>query len=279
MIMGYSFLVWNVEHFQARPDRIEKVDKLIEHFKPDVFGILEFQAKDVARSLVQKFFGEYDFAFTDSKLAIEILVGWKRGEFRQVIYTQRREFQAGNINLRPGGLLSFRQEGSEVFDNLLFLHTDSGTEDEDYKNRQTMFEKIWHMKSAIEGLPAQQGQARFIVLGDLNTMGRKKLSNSRPTIYARHEIEQLRLAAQNAGMRVLTKSHERTWSTPSGSQKSELDHVIASTDLQFVQKTSQDAETSPFEIEVHGWNKLSGHERRDFIKNISDHCALFGEVT
>jgi hypothetical protein len=277
MIMGYSFLVWNVEHFKAHPDRTEKVNDLIDHFEPDVFGILEFQAKDVARNLVQKFFDEYDFAFTDSKLAIEILVGWKRGEFRQVIYTQRREFQAGNINLRPGGLLSFRQDDSGVFDNLLFLHTDSGTEKEDYRNRQAMFEKIWHMKSAIEGLPAQQGQARFIALGDLNTMGRKKLGNI-PTIYARHEIEQLKLAAQNAGMRVLAKSHERTWSTPSGSKKSELDHVIASADLQFAQETSQSAETNPFEIEVRGWNKLTGHERRDFIKNISDHCALFGEV-
>jgi hypothetical protein len=274
--MPFSFLVWNVEKFKENPTRTIKVDELIEHFRPDAFGILEFLAKNAARTLVHQFFDEYDFAFTDSQRAIEILVGWKRGKFQQVLYTQRREFQGGDSNLRPGGLLCVKQQNSDVFDNLLFLHTDSGRTEKDYVNRQKMFKKIWSMKSAIETIPIQQGQARFMALGDLNTMGRIKVG-TKPAISAKEEIEALALAAQSVGMRILPKSHTKTWSTPGGSL-SELDHVIASNDIQFLQKTSNDAQNNPFEIEVHGWNKLSGNSRIDFIKNISDHCALFGEL-
>lgn len=274
--MGFSFLVWNVEKFKENPSRTIKVDELIEHFRPDAFGILEFLAKNAARTLVHQFFDEYDFAFTDSQRAIEILVGWKRGKFRQVLYTQRREFQGGDSNLRPGGLLCLKQQNSDVFDNLLFLHTDSGRTEKDYENRQKMFKKIWSMKSAIESLGVQQGHARFMALGDLNTMGRKTVG-SKPAISATEEIEALGIAAEDAGMRILPKSHSKTWSTPSGSL-SELDHVVASNDLKFLQRTSNDAQNNPFNIEVRGWNMLSGNARRSFIENISDHCALFGEL-
>ncbi len=37
-------------------------------------------------------------------------------------------------------------------------------------------------------------------------------------------------------------------------------------------------ELNPYEVEVNGWNLLTGNARRFFIDNISDHCALFGEV-
>lgn len=72
--MTFSFLVWKVEKFKENPSRTIKVDELISHFRPDAFGILEFLAKDAARTLVHQFFDEYDFAFTDNERAIEILV-------------------------------------------------------------------------------------------------------------------------------------------------------------------------------------------------------------
>lgn len=264
---------WNVEHFKGGGSKKYAVDKLIEHFNPDIFGILEFQAKNEARRIAQEHFTEYDFAFTDSQRAIEILVGWKRNKFDQVIYTQRREFQAGNSNLRPGGLLSFRQKGSNIFDNILFLHTDSGTDPTAYKNRHTMFGKIWKMKSAIESMPIQQGQPRFTVCGDLNTMGRKI-----PEVKAEKEIETLVKDAQKNGMKVLDKSHNRTWSS-SGGTKSNLDHIIASNDLLFQSNPMNFDVPDQYEVAVYGWQQLDGAKKKDFIKNISDHCALYAEVS
>lgn len=267
--MGFSFAVWNVERFNYNPQRVRAVGQLIKKHDPDVFGILEFLAKDAARKLVRSDdFLPYDFAFTDSNQGIEILVGWKRGKFDQALYTQRRELQVGNIRLRPGGLISLLEKGSDVFTNLLFLHTDSGKDDEAYNNRQTMFGKIWSMKRALEKLPEQKGQARLIAMGDLNTMGKKNGPNSVK------EINDLGAQAAQNGMRVLQKTHDKTWSSD-GKKMSNLDHVIASNDLQF--KTMQ-VEPSLAEVLVDGWVNRDGEARINFVKNISDHCMLFAQI-
>jgi len=276
--MGFKFMSWNVRHFRGgSEERIEEVDAHIGVGNPDVFGIIEFQAKDIARQIVTDYYHEYDFGMTDSKMGLDFLIGWRRGMFQQVVYTQRREFMAGNINLRPGGLLSLKEEGQTAFTNLLFLHTDSGKKPKDYDERQTMFAKMFKLKQTLAGLEQQDGNARLIVLGDLNTMGRSKTSTL-PTIRADKEIEDLEQDALAAGMRLLSKSHEKTWSNQSGSKKSDLDHVIASDDLDFSEFYFVDNPGHVFEIEVYGWNNLTGTARKPWIKNISDHCALIGEV-
>jgi hypothetical protein len=275
--MSFKFMSWNVRHFQGgSKQRIEEVDAHIGAEDPDVFGIIEFQAKEVARLIVTKYYPEYDFGMTDSKMQLDFLIGWRRGKFKQVIYTQRRDFMAGNINLRPGGLLSFQEVENAPFTNILLLHTDSGRTKKDYDNRQAMFSKIFSLKQAIEGLEIQQGSARLIVLGDLNTMGRAKTATL-PTVPAKDEIDALEQDAVAAGMRMLSKSHDKTWSNKSGSTKSNLDHVIASNDLNFSQYFFVNNPGSTFEIEVYGWNNLTGNARKSWIENISDHCALVGE--
>ena len=276
--MSFKFMSWNVKHFRGGTEsRIENVDDHIGAEDPDVFGIIEFQAKDIARRIITEYYDEYDFGMTDSKMGLDFLIGWRRGKFQQVIYTQRRDFMAGNINLRPGGLLSLQEEGNTAFTNMLFLHTDSGNKTKDYNARQAMFAKIFSLKRAIEGLEIQDGNARLVVLGDLNTMGRAKTATT-PTIRAAKEIEDLEQDALAAGMRLLSKSHEKTWSNKSGSKKSDLDHVIASDDLGFREFYFVDDPDNVFEIEVDGWNNLTGNARKSWVENISDHCALIGEV-
>jgi endonuclease/exonuclease/phosphatase family metal-dependent hydrolase len=275
--MSFSFMSWNIRHFKAATDdRIQQVSDLISGHDPDIFGIIEFQAKDAARRLISEHFTDYDFGMTDSKMQLDFLIGWKRGLFEQVLYTQRRDFMAGNIHLRPGGLLSVLEPGRTNFTNLLFLHTDSGKGVKDYNARQAMFKKIWNLKQAIEDLPIQNGESRLIALGDLNTMGRSR-TNTLPTIRALTEIENLTSDAQNAGMRMLSKSHPKTWSNGPNTKTSNLDHVIASDDLLFEEFGPTPNEA--FEIEVDGWNNVpSGTNRTDWIKNISDHCALIGKA-
>src|SRR3972149_115725 len=267
--MGFSFAVWNVERFNYLPQRVRAVGQLIKNHDPDVFGILEFLAKDAARKLFRSDdFQPYDFAFTDSNQGIEILVGWKRGKFDQTLYTQRRELQAGNARLRPGGLISVLEKNTDVFTNLLFLHTDSGNDAEAYKNRQTMFGKIWSMKRTLEKLPEQKGQARLIAMGDLNTMGKKNGPSGAD------EIVELEGQATKNGMRILQKTHDNTWSSD-GKKMSNLDHVIASDDVQF--RTLQTGHP-PAQVLVDGWVNRTGEARTNFVKNISDPCLLFAEV-
>lgn len=286
--MAISFLVWNIERFKAtNTARIRKVADHINNQDPDLLCILEFmgkssahkpaEKKDTARRLISEFLPNYDFGLTDSKKRIEILTGWKRNKFRQVLYTQRREFDASNPDLRPGGLLSVRKAADASFYNFLFLHTDSGRKERDYNNRQKMFKKIWKLKHSLEALPIQAGEARLTVMGDLNTMGRSAVG-AKPSVSGRQEIDALRQDAGTKGMRILSKSFDKTWSNPSGSKRSDLDHVIASDDLTFREWTYENDPGTEFEIEVLGWNERTGNARRSFIENISDHCSLWGEI-
>lgn len=66
---------------------------------PDIFGLLAFKAKVIMRKLMFTSFPKYDFAVTDSKMGTEITVGWKRDRFKQTIWTQKREFLAGDVDL------------------------------------------------------------------------------------------------------------------------------------------------------------------------------------
>ena len=273
--MAFSLLSWNIEKFNYdKPARVKTVAVAIKEHDPDVFGVLEFLAKDAARRLVRDFFPDYDFAFTDSKMGIEILVGWRRGRFAQILYTQRRELQVRNENLRPGGLLSVRQKGATLFNNMLFLHTDSGTLPDEYRRRETMFGKIWSLKKALAALPEQEGKARLIAVGDLNTMGRKDTPGA-PKVTEDQEIAALSSATTKAGMQVLTKSAPKTWSNPSGSKKSNLDHMIASNDLAF---KSQQVNGQSVQVVVDGWVNKTGPAKRSFIENVSDHSMLFAEI-
>lgn len=123
--MGFSVLSWNVEHFKGGDVRTRKVADHIKSQNPDVFGLFEIEGANV-QQLMQQHFPGYDFGITDGPETMEILVGWRRGYFNQAIFTQKREFNAGNPSLRPGALLSLRK-GNTYF-NVLFLHTDSGTD-------------------------------------------------------------------------------------------------------------------------------------------------------
>lgn len=110
--MGFSFLSWNIKKFKANTLRTKKVADLIKKYNPDIFGILEFSNKDVARKLAFNNFKDYDFGITESRRDMEIIVGYKRTKFAQAIFTQRREFNANNLDLRPGAILSVRQKAS-----------------------------------------------------------------------------------------------------------------------------------------------------------------------
>lgn len=163
-----------------------------------------------------------------------------------------------------------------TFYNILFLHTDSGTRAPDFGNRQEMFEKISSLKKSIDKLSQNSG-GRLIVLGDLNTMG--LLYPTRRKAHRRvtedEEIEALDSAGGKVAMSLLAKEFDVTYNN--GKLTSNVDHVLASDNLTFVQKGTKDS-GEPFYVSVRGWQQLAGNARKAFIDNISDHCSLLVEV-
>lgn len=275
----FTFASWNVRNFKGSKPRLEDVGDLLSGFSPDIFGLIEFKAKRQARELMFDRFPEYDFAVTDSSRGLEIIIGFRRGKFSQVIWTQRRTFNNRERTLRPGALVSANLNG-EWF-NLLFLHTDSGASGRDYRNRWKVFEKVWNLEEALKNASASR-KPNLIVLGDLNTM------SDGSSINGAREIELLETKARRNGMQLLTKDADNTWhqwskgrrdprklrvSELANAMRSDLDHVMASRDLEFVAH-GNDGQSA---IHVEGWQQVAGTDRVNFLWSLSD-SALFGEV-
>jgi hypothetical protein len=221
-------------------------------------------------------FTDYDFGITDGAEGIELLAGWRRGAFEQVLFTQRREFKAGESYLRPGSLISARWDGE--FYSFLFLHTDSGTKNRDYNNRQEMFEKIWSLRQSLDAITGGQATAVFVAMGDLNTMGRKQ-SGQFFEIGAQQEIDDLARDADDNMMCLLSKTHDTPWRQGPSSPdfESNLDHGLATPNITFQVLTNASG-VRDAEISVGGWNHLAGTDRDNFTERISDHCSIYCEI-
>ena len=283
--MKFSVMFWNVENFGRHlegqePDadafkiRVGEVEDHIKDLNPDLLGLCEIKDKVALRNLLIERLTDYDFGITDGAEGIELLAGWKRDKFQQVLFTQRREFKAGQTFLRPGSFASVKL--GDHFYNFLFLYTDSGRTQRDYNNRQEMFEKIWSLKEVLSNI--EDGQTYFVAMGDLNTMGRSQ-SGSNPSISSANEIEDLKRDAEQNGMILLTKTHDTTWRKgPSDPDfESNLDHGIATDNLEFESlENVTSIRNAP--ISVDGWQQLEGAEKDDFTQNISDHCSIYCEI-
>jgi hypothetical protein len=271
--MKFSILSWNVEHFRGGTARVKKVADHIKADDPDVFGLLEVENLEVL-TLMQAHFPGYDFGISDGPENMEILVGWRRHKFQQAVFTQKREFKLFNPDLRPGALLSVRLQG-QVF-NVLYLHTDSGTDAPAFGNRVEMFAKVWKLKEAIDG-HSGQNQGRLVVLGDLNTMGLQFPTKSAASQLVTSSKEVLALAtlAGKKGLAAPLKSHDLTFNN--GKLQSDLDHALVSHHLKLA-VLGKRPDNRDFFVRVRGWQQLTGAARVNFIENISDHCSLFLEV-
>jgi endonuclease/exonuclease/phosphatase family metal-dependent hydrolase len=141
-----------------------------------------------------------------------------------------------------------------------------------------MVDKIWSLRLALSKLAASLNvENKYIVLGDLNTMGMlfpyRKKSDER--VSEEEEIEALREYASRRDMFLLPKEFDATWSD--GKIESNLDHVLATNATSF-QNLGQRDDGQPFAVKVTGWQQLQNPERLDFIQNVSDHCLLYCEI-
>lgn len=266
--MTFRIMFWNIENYAGSPARTQTLVQHIHANSPDVIGFSEIKDKVALRSVLLESLHGYDFGITDGRQGIELLAGWKRGLFKQALFTQRREFKADSPFLRPGSLLSAKC--NDDFYNVLFLHTDSGRNNKDYSNRQDMFQHIWSLREKLDEI--EGGTSRFLVLGDLNTMGRKA-SGGNPAISGEEEIGNLSNDATDNQMRLLGKSHPNTWARVDNNGRiklqSNLDHVLVSNSVPL--KNFQNGH----EVLVRGWvDATTDPERHDFVEEISDHCSI-----
>lgn len=271
--MGIRVLFWNIENY--RGDNEDRTRAAVEHiraFDPHIVGFSEIGSKRAIRNLMMEELPEYDFGVTDGIQAIELMAGWKQGVFQQAIYTQRREFKAGHSGQRPGALLSVKHDGS--FINLLFLHTDSGRKSTDYENRREMFGKISSLRRSLNEI--EGGLARFVVMGDLNTMGRNAMPGE-DEISSEKEIEDLTRFMARGGMTLQEKSAPKTFlqykDDGTVEFETDLDHVISSdvTPLRDIAGGKK--------VKVRGWNELTTDaERIDWTENLSDHASIEIEI-
>ncbi len=269
--MALRILSWNVEHFKGG-SKVEPVADLIKKANPDVFALYEVENLDVLQ-LMRTHFPTFSFQITDGPEVQEILVGYRNMNTYQATFTQKREFKAYNPALRPGAMLTLRRQNKYL--NLLFLHTDSGTDAAAFGNRAEMFDKIWKVKEAITKMSGIDGH--LIVTGDFNTMGLffPTKSKKNEAVPADREIHVLGETAVQSKMVMLDKEFDITWNN--NTLASNLDHVLVSDQLSF-KKLGTRADGTPFHVAVRGWQQLSGADRKKFINDVSDHCALIMEV-
>ncbi len=287
MAKVFSVASWNVEHFKKTTepdiDRIQRVAKFISGNDggpasiPDIFVLYEVEGKEVYQDFMSGF-PDHRFHMTEGKQTQEIFIGVHR-KF-QTFSTQRLEFKTGREYQRPGLLLAVRADGVDYA--LLFLHIKSGRDTEDFGLRDAALMHAFNLKVALD--KASGGNANFIFLGDLNTMGiddpvpyLKKMD-----LTSEEEIIRIESWAKRRNMVLLNKevisidniNREVTWYNGSSNYvPTNLDHVVASEHLQI---RGQGDGSCP--VSVLGWPKLARTEWSNWFSKYSDHALLYFEV-
>lgn len=275
MAKVFSVASWNVEHFKDDPTRVDRVVDLLVAQNPDVFGLYEVEGATVFNALVAKM-PNYTFQITEGVQTQEILVGVKKT--LTAFITQKMEFRSGTTHMRPGQLVTITKNGKNYA--LLFLHLASGTDPRGMGLRDDMLERALDFRKTLDNAEGGAGKARYLFLGDLNTMGMKYLFDR--SIQAEIELKKLdKFAAKSTiAMRRLPKTHEATWFNGSTSSlpPSNLDHVFASNNLAFKQFPHPDTGV-PVEVAVRGWvNEPTDAKKDAWIGKFSDHSLLYFEI-
>jgi len=266
----FSVLSWNVKHFKLKKKDTESILKHINKFNPDIFAIYEVTGKHVYDFMMDNF-PDYNFHITEGRQSQEILVGAYNK--LHTFTTQRSEFNRTNTYLRPGTLTTVQINNQEY--SLLFLHTKSHTTPVGFGTRDDQFKKALDLKKKLDKKAGGTNKAKFIILGDLNTMGMDYLFDK--DVQAEYELKKLAKHAANRGMKILEKNYNYTW-TNGRKMFGNLDHVIASDHIDFTPFSNNS------DVKVSGWRELldnPNHENSsftNFVKKVSDHNALYFEI-
>lgn len=271
MAKAFSIASWNIEHFKGDLSRTNRVVDFLKAQDPDVIGLYEVVGADVFSAVSSRFPG-YTFQITEGPQAQEILVGFKSS--LSVFITQKLEFKAGTTHMRPGLLATITIADKRY--SILFLHLASSVEPRGFGLRDEMAIRAIRFRKTLN--TATGGNANYIFLGDLNSMGLEYPYEK--DIDAKTELKRWdSRASRYYDMRRLTKTHDMTFSNDSGSSipDSDLDHVYASKHLKFQEFHRTDGTNA--EVDVRGWVNIATQSDKDqWINDYSDHSLLYLEV-
>lgn len=269
--MDLKILSWNVEHFSgkgrgARADRVDDVAALIRQLDPDIFALMEVEGSSVFQAFTHAFPG-YSFTITEGRQVQEILIGVRGGI--SAFVTQRNEFKRSNPHLRPAALLTVTSPGRDYL-SMLFTHLKSLPSPEGFGLRDAMLTKVRDLKGAIDR--AVGGDSRFILLGDLNTMG-LNMTFSDSDLTGREEIARVDRILAYRGLHRQPKTHDATFNNGSTSSylPADLDHVYATDNLTFSDQCGG------AKVRVAGWAEAVDADA--WIDRYSDHAPLIFEIT
>ena len=269
MVKAFSIASWNVEHFKDDPSRVQRVVDFLKVQKPDVFALYEVEGAAVFQSLTTTLPG-YTFHITEGEQVQEILLGVRSN--LTAFFTQKLEFKSGNSDLRPGALLTVVVDSANY--PILFLHTKSGSDPKGLGLRDDMLVRAVDFRKVLDNTPGGNGNANYMFLGDLNTMGMIYQYVKGKNITTIEELTKLERKAKRRKMRLLTKDQPNSWSNGSQSSipDSNLDHVVAADHMQFKSFTG-------FDVTVRGWTTAGTPALKDqWIADYSDHSLLYMEV-
>lgn len=274
MAKAFSVVSWNVEHFKDAPARVDRVVEFLRKQKPDVLGLYEVEGGTVFDALRSKM-PNYVFQITEGPQTQEILVGVRSG--LSAFITQKVEFRSGTTHMRPGQLVTITLHDATYM--LLFLHLASGTGPRGMGLRDDMLERAFEFRKVLDKAAGGAGKARYLFLGDLNTMGLEYPFDR--DIEAALELKKWdRYAARKSiGMRRLAKTHDASWFNGSRSSlpPSNLDHVYASDNLGF--RSFRRPGGGKAEVALRGWVDEPTVAGKDaWIGRYSDHSLLYFEV-
>lgn len=280
MAKHFSIASWNVEHFKGDGSdalRVDRVVQFLADIDPDIFALFEVEGAQVFSALVNKMPG-YTFQITEGEQTQEILVGVRRTI--TAFITQKIEYKSGTTHMRPGQLVTVNKDGLNT--SILFLHVASGSDPRGMGLRDDMIQRSFKFRKTLDKAAGGEGQARYLVVGDLNSMGLKYPFNKSIPFDVELKKWDKEAAKQRVQMRRLTKTHPNSWSNGPGSSypDSALDHVYASNNLKFKSfKRLDPPDNIDTEVRVRGWvDSVDAASKSKWIGDFSDHCLLYFEV-
>lgn len=262
-----KFASWNVEQFKNNQGRAARIANFLKDdaHAPDLFAIFEVTGDEVFDDFV-KLLPTHNFFVTEGLQLQETLIGVKKGITAFV--TQRHAFKAKTATLRPGTLVTAVLNGENY--SFLFLHVKSLTDPRGWGLRTDMMEHAINLKKALDRR-TPNGDANFIVAGDLNTMG-LNVRDGNNDLTGDEEITRLKRRFRRVDMSFKDKDQPHTWWGGGRLGPSDLDHVIASDHLDIRAKDGA-------AINVLGWpQEPTDTKKRKWLDDFSDHALLYGEL-
>jgi endonuclease/exonuclease/phosphatase family metal-dependent hydrolase len=275
----FRVVTWNIRNFPEPTTDVNRVAQILLSLDADLIAVQEIHDRTELQNLLNAVntlsadrhqqegtrLRSYGFELSGDGGAGNQFVGFVYDEYA-VQLTQVGDLTSLQMSpdLRPGFFARVRSLRGGLDFQIIANHTDSGVNLTDYQNRQTFLSAL-----GAEVADRWDDEPDFIVLGDLNTMGRSQ-SGGQPTVHAQEELSRMDQALSNMGFRRIPASP--ACSEYYNQEGSFLDHILVPLGMR---------EAPPHAVaQVYGYCRLlqcrpyaTGSGPYDYV-HASDHCPV-----